>query len=97
MAFISVLFVQSLSHVQLFVTPWTAALQAFLSFTISWSLLTLVSTESVMPPSPLFIFQLQKIRGLWGDKIPKPCCHFTKHLPETVLGLFHMLACWSLT
>ena len=31
--------VQSLSHVQLFVTPWTTACQAFLSFTISWSLL----------------------------------------------------------
>ena len=31
--------VQSLSHVQLFATPWTAAHQASLSFTISWSLL----------------------------------------------------------
>ena len=41
--------VQSLSHVQIFVTPWTAACQASLSFTISWSLLKLMSTESVMP------------------------------------------------
>ena len=32
-----------------FVTPWTAAHQASLSFPISWSLLTLVSTESMMP------------------------------------------------
>ena len=31
--------VQSLSHVQLFATPWTAAHQTSLSFTISWSLL----------------------------------------------------------
>ena len=35
--------VQSLSHVQLFVTPWTAACQASLSFTISWSLLQFMS------------------------------------------------------
>ena len=41
--------VQSLSCVQLFVTPWTAACQASLSFTISWSLLKLTSIETVMP------------------------------------------------
>ena len=40
--------VQSLSHVQLFAIPWTAACQASLSFTISWSLLKLMSIESVM-------------------------------------------------
>ena len=40
---------QSLNHVQLFVTPWTAAHQASLSFTISWSLLKLMSIELVMP------------------------------------------------
>ena len=40
--------VQSLSHVQLFVTSWTAALQASLSFTISQSLLKLMSTELMM-------------------------------------------------
>ena len=40
--------VQSLSHVWLFVTPWTAAQQASLSFTISWSLLKLMSIELVM-------------------------------------------------
>ena len=37
--------VRSLSHVQLFVTPWTAAWQASLSFTISQSLLKLMSIE----------------------------------------------------
>ena len=47
--------VQSLSHVQLFVTPWTAARQASLSFTISWSLLKLMSTESVMPSNHLIL------------------------------------------
>ena len=43
-----VLVVQSLSRVQLFATPWTAARQATLSFTISQSLLKLISIEFVM-------------------------------------------------
>ena len=42
------LVVQSLSFVQLFATPRTAALQASLSFTVSWSLLKLMSIELVM-------------------------------------------------
>ena len=41
--------VQLLSRVQLFATSWTAALQAFLSFTSSWSFLKLMSIKSVMP------------------------------------------------
>ena len=41
--------VQSLSHVLLFVTPWTTACQASLSITNSQSLLKLMSIESVMP------------------------------------------------
>ena len=40
--------VQPLSRLQLFVTPWTAARQASLSFTVSWSLLKLMSIQSVM-------------------------------------------------
>ena len=40
--------VQSLSHVWLFAIPCTAACQAFLSFTISWSFLKFMSIESVM-------------------------------------------------
>ena len=40
--------VQLLSHVRLFATPWTAALQSSLSFTISQSLLRFISTESVI-------------------------------------------------
>ena len=47
--------VQSLSRVQLVVTPWTAAHQAPLSFTISQSLLKLMSIESVMPSSHLIL------------------------------------------
>ena len=47
--------VQSLSHVQLFVTPWTAACQASLSITNSWSLLRLMPIGSVMPSSDLIL------------------------------------------
>ena len=45
--------VQSLSGVQLFVTPWTAACQASLSITNSWSFLKLMSIESVIPSNYL--------------------------------------------
>ena len=45
--------VQSLSCVRLFVTPWTAACQASLLITNSWSLLTVMSTESVIPSNHL--------------------------------------------
>ena len=45
--------VQSLIHVRLFVTPWTAARQASLSITNSRSLLELMSIESVMPSNHL--------------------------------------------
>ena len=46
---------QSLSHVQLFVTPWIAARQASLSITNSWSLLKLMSIELVLPSSHLIL------------------------------------------
>ena len=45
--------VESLSHVRLFATPWTAAHQASLSITNSKSLLKLMFIESVMPPNHL--------------------------------------------
>ena len=47
--------IQLLSRVQLFVTPWTAAHQASLFFTISWSLLKLILIESVMPSNHLIL------------------------------------------
>ena len=64
--------VQSLSHVRLFVTPWTAAYQASLSISSSWNLLKPMSIESVMPsnhhilstPSPL-TFNLSQHQGLF--------------------------------
>ena len=45
--------VQSVSCVQLFATPWTAANQALLSITNSWSLLKLMSIETEMPSNHL--------------------------------------------
>ena len=48
--------VQLLSHVQLVATPWTAAHQASLSITNSWSLLKLMSIESVMPSNHLILY-----------------------------------------
>ena len=47
--------VQSLSRVWLFATPWTAACQASLSITNSWSLPKLISIKSVMPSSHLIL------------------------------------------
>ena len=47
--------VQSLSQVRLFVTPWTAARQASLSFTISQSLLKFISNELVMISNHLIL------------------------------------------
>ena len=47
--------VQSISSVQLFATPWTAACQASLSITNPWSLPKLISIESVMPSNHLIL------------------------------------------
>ena len=52
MAFSSV---KSLSRVQLFETPWTAAQQASLSISHSWSLLKLMSIELLMPSNHLIL------------------------------------------
>ena len=77
--------VQSLSPVQLFVTLWTAARQASLSITDSWSLLKLRSIESVMPSNNLIlchpllllpsifpsisIFSNESVLHTWGQRI----------------------------
>ena len=70
---IETLVVQLLSHVRLFVTPWTEAHQASLSFTISRSLLKLMCIELVMPsnhfilccPLPPPAFNLSQYQGLF--------------------------------
>ena len=51
----TVVVVQSLSHVQLFLTPWTAAHQASLSFTVSWSLFKLMTIKLVMSSNHLIL------------------------------------------
>ena len=53
---LSIAVVQSFSHVQFFVTPRTTTCQASLSFTISWSLLKLMSIELVMPSNHLILY-----------------------------------------
>ena len=55
MSFLIVVVVQSLSGIQLFETPWTAACQTCLSFTISRSLPKLMSFESMMPSNHLLL------------------------------------------
>ena len=57
--------VQSLSCVQLYVTPWTAAKQASLSFTISQSLLRFVSIEPEMPSNHPFLCHLLLLPSLF--------------------------------
>ena len=53
--FTVIIVVQALSHVQLFATPWITACQASFSFTISCSLLRLISIDSVMPSNHLIL------------------------------------------
>ena len=64
--------VQSLSHVRVFATPWTAARQAFLPITNSWSLLKLMSivSDAIQPPHLLWspsppAFSLSQLHGLF--------------------------------
>ena len=57
-ASVSLISVQSLSCVRLFVTPWTAARLASLSITSSWSLFKLMSIKSVMPTNHLILWHL---------------------------------------
>ena len=49
------MYFNSVSHIQLFVTPWTAAHQAYLSITNSWSLLKLMSIELIRPSKHLIL------------------------------------------
>ena len=56
---------QSLSRIRVFATPWTEARQVSLSFTISWSLLKLMSIESVMPSKHLFCHLLLLLASIF--------------------------------
>ena len=78
LSFIFVVVVQSLSHVQPLVAPWTAAGQVSLSFTVSWSLLKLMSIELVMPSNHLIlcrpllllpsVFSNESVLRIWWPK-----------------------------
>ena len=69
--------VQFLSPVQLFLTPWAVAHQASLSITNSWTLLKLVSIESVMPSNQLILsfpshptFNLSQLKVFSNESVP---------------------------
>ena len=89
--------VQSLNGAQLFATQWTAAHQAPLSFTVSWSSLRFLSTELVMlsnhriPCLPLLLWPsvFPSIRVFANDELPS----FTKHCLRTSSDGF---LCWVL-
>ena len=59
------IFVQSLSRVRLFGTTWTVAHQAFRSFTISQSLIKLLSIESVMPSNHIILSCLLLLHSIF--------------------------------
>ena len=98
--------VQSLSCVQLFVSPWTALRQAALSSTVSRSFLRLMSIESVMPSSHLILCRpllllssvFPSIRvfsnesALWVAKILER--HFQHHPVGVYLGNFLSQLVW---
>ena len=79
---IAVLVFQLLSHVQLFVTPWTAACQASLFFTISQSLVKLTSIVLMMPPNDLILCQslllpsIFPITGVFSSELVFYCLQF---------------------
>ena len=86
----------SFSHIWLFVTPRAAAHQASLSFTISQSLLKLVSIESVMPSNHLIlcrpllllsVFPSIKVFGHLGSAVQVPLeIPCDGRAPNTLLG-----------
>ena len=93
--------VRSLSHVWLFMTPWTAAHQASLSFSISWTLLKFMSTDLVMPTisssvSPFSScpqsfpasgsFPMNRLLASGGQSIGASASHSV--LPMTIQGWF---------
>ena len=78
--------VQSLSRVWLFVTPWTAACQASLSFTISWSLLKLMFIGLVMPSNHLVLCHplcllpsIFSSIGVFSSKESAPCIRWPEY------------------
>ena len=86
--------VQSLRCVWLFETPWTTECQASLSFTISWSLLKLVSIESVMPSNYLILFRPLLFLPSIFPSMRVFSSEFSSHQVAKVLELQHQSFQW---
>ena len=94
---LAVAVVQSLSCVWFFVTLWTAAHRASLSFTVSQRLFTLLSTESVMRSDHLIPCCPSPLRPLWASailycsfavcsEVSEPDCSSSVFLSEDCFG-----------
>ena len=94
-------FTMLLSPIQRFAISWTAALQASLSFTISRSLLKLMSIESVMPSNHLIAASFTKDKTWTQPKCPstdewikKICCVYTHtHTQWNIIQLLKIKFC----
>ena len=92
---------QSINCIQLFATPWTAAHQASLSFTISQSLLKLMSIDSAMPSNHLILCRpllllpsiFPSIRGFSNESNDLLTSHWSKYLP--LIKVNHMANSYS--
>ena len=84
--YVVVVVVQSLSHVRRFATPWTAAHQASLSFTVSQSLLKLMFIESVMPSNHLCVCVRVCVANTQATRCEEPF-HWRVFLLEKTLML----------
>ena len=95
---LNIIVVQSLSHVLLFATPWTPALQASLSFTISQSLLRFMSTESVMLPNHL-ILHLPLLSPIYlpSHNVLSPEAQNPFPLSSHFSIIYHLLLKWYIT
>ena len=94
---LSVVAVHSLSHVCLFVIPWTSACQASLSFTIARNLLKLMSIESMMPPNHLLLctlFFCPQSFPASGSFPMSPSSHQVAKVLELQLQLLHQFFQW---
>ena len=95
--------VEALSWAWLFVTPWTAAHQAYLSITYSWSLFKLLSIESVMPSNhlvlccPLLILAstLPSSRVFSNESVL--CIRWSKYWKFSISPLMNILAWFPLS
>ena len=95
--------VLSLSRVPLFATSWTAACQVSLSFTISWSLLKVMTIESMMPSNHLILCRPLLLPSIFPSirVFSNESAHLIKWqsigasasasvLPMNILGWFHL-------